>query len=33
MPARVYLTVAEVLTMQRALIEEFGGIPGVRDQG
>jgi death on curing protein len=33
MPARLYLTVAEGFTMQRALIEEFGGIQGVRDQG
>jgi death on curing protein len=31
--ARVYLTVAEVLTIHQALIEEFGGIPGVRDKG
>jgi death-on-curing protein len=33
MKERVYLTVAEVLTIHQALIEEFGGIHGVRDKG
>jgi death on curing protein len=28
-----YLTVAEVYRMQHRLIELFGGLPGVRDQG
>ena len=29
----LYLTIAEVLEMQRRLIEEFGGLHGVRDAG
>ena len=33
MPEYVYLTVAEVLEMHRQLIEEFGGIHGLRDAG
>lgn len=33
MPERIYLTVAEVLEMHRRLIEEFGGIQGLRDRG
>ncbi|HTT34244.1 MAG TPA: type II toxin-antitoxin system death-on-curing family toxin [Methylomirabilota bacterium] len=33
MPEHVYLTVAEVLEMYRQLIEEFGGIYGLRDVG
>ncbi len=33
MPEYVYPTVAEALEMHRQLIEEFGGIHGVRDAG
>lgn len=33
MPERAYLTVGEVLEMHRHLIEEFGGIHGLRDRG
>lgn len=33
MAEHVYPTVAEVLEMHRQLIEEFGGIHGVRDAG
>jgi death on curing protein len=33
MPERVYLTIAEVLEMHRQLIDEFGGIHGLRDRG
>lgn len=29
----IYLTIAEVLEMQRQLIDEFGGIHGLRDRG
>ena len=29
----LYLTIAEVLEMQRHLINEFGGLHGVRDAG
>lgn len=32
-PNYLYLTVAEVLEMQRQLIDEFGGIHGLRDKG
>jgi death-on-curing protein len=31
MPPRIYPTVAETIEAHRLLIEEFGGIPGVRD--
>jgi death on curing protein len=33
MPSRVYPTVAETLETQRLLINEFGGLQGVRDMG
>ncbi|MBZ5600564.1 MAG: type II toxin-antitoxin system death-on-curing family toxin [Acidobacteriia bacterium] len=33
MAERIYLTLAEALEMHRQLIEEFGGSPGLRDQG
>jgi death on curing protein len=33
MPSRVYPTVAETLETQRLLIDEFGGLRGVRDMG
>ena len=33
MPPRIYLTVAETIEAQRLLIEEFGGIHGIRDLG
>lgn len=33
MNEKVYLTIAEVLTMHHALIEEFGGTQGLRDKG
>jgi death on curing protein len=33
MPDHVYLTVAEILEMHRQLIEEFGGLHGLRDRG
>ena len=33
MPPRIYLTVAEVVEIQRVLIDEFGGLHGIRDQG
>jgi death-on-curing protein len=32
-PRYVYLTVGEVLEMHRQLIDEFGGIHGLRDRG
>src|SRR5271156_5677510 len=32
-PRYVYLTVAEALEMHRQLIDEFGGIHGLRDRG
>lgn len=32
MPPRIYPTVAEVLEAHRLLIEEFGGIHGIRDK-
>jgi death on curing protein len=32
-PRYVYLTVAEAIEMHRQLIEEFGGIHGLRDKG
>jgi death on curing protein len=32
MPPRIYPTVAEVLEAHRLLIEEFGGIRGIRDK-
>lgn len=33
MPLRIYPTVAETIETQRLLIEEFGGIHGIRDLG
>jgi death on curing protein len=33
MPPRIYPTVAEVIEIHRLLIEEFGGLQGIRDQG
>jgi|SRR5215831_10045706 len=33
MPSRVYPTVAETIETQRLLINEFGGLHGVRDMG
>jgi death-on-curing protein len=33
MAERVYLTVAEVLSIHHLQIEEYGGIPGIRDNG
>ncbi len=33
MPFRIYPTVAEVIEAHRLLIEEFGGLHGIRDQG
>lgn len=33
MPGRIYPTVAETLEAHRILIEEFGGIQGLRDRG
>ncbi|HYL95703.1 MAG TPA: type II toxin-antitoxin system death-on-curing family toxin [Terriglobales bacterium] len=33
MAERVYLTVAEVIAIHRLLIEEYGGILGLRDSG
>jgi death-on-curing protein len=33
MAERIYLTLAEALEMHRQLIEEFGGSPGLCDQG
>jgi death-on-curing protein len=33
MPERISLTLAEVVEIDRLLIEEFGGSHGVRDQG
>jgi death-on-curing protein len=32
MPFRIYPTVAEATEIHRILIEEFGGLPGIRDQ-
>src|ERR1700687_6004505 len=32
MPFRIYPTVAEVIEIHRLLIEEFGGLHGIRDQ-
>ena len=32
-PRYIYLTVAEVIEMHRQLVDEFGGIYGIRDQG
>jgi death-on-curing protein len=32
-PRYIYLTVAEVIEMHRQLIDEFGGIHGIRDRG
>jgi death-on-curing protein len=32
-PRYIYLTVAEAMEMQRQLIDEFGGLHGLRDQG
>ncbi len=33
MPFRIYPTVAEVIENHRLLIEEFGGLHGIRDRG
>ena len=33
MPFRIYPTVAEVIENQRLLINEFGGLHGIRDRG
>lgn len=33
MPPRIYPTVAETIETQRLLIDEFGGIHGIRDLG
>jgi death-on-curing protein len=33
MPFRIYPTVAETIETQRLLIDEFGGLHGVRDMG
>jgi death-on-curing protein len=33
MPWRIYPTVAETIEAHRLLIEEFGGLPGIRDMG
>lgn len=33
MPFRIYPTVAEVIESHRLLIEEFGGLDGIRDRG
>jgi death-on-curing protein len=33
MPQRIYLTVAEVIEMQLQLVDEFGGLHGIRDAG
>jgi death-on-curing protein len=33
MPRFIYLTVAEAIEMHRHLVQEFGGIQGIRDRG
>src|SRR5690349_22924875 len=33
MPPRIYPTVAEAIAAHRLLIEEFGGLHGIRDKG
>src|ERR1700733_24332 len=33
MPQRIHLTVAEVIEMQLQLVDEFGGLHGIRDAG
>ena len=33
MPERIYLTIAEVLTIHKQQIDQYGGIDGVRDVG
>ena len=33
MPPRIYPTVAETIEVHRLLIEEFGGLHGIRDMG
>ena len=33
MPDRIYLTVAEVITIHHRQIERYGGLHGLRDQG
>src|ERR1700685_2940571 len=33
MPSRIYPTVAETIETHRLLIEEFGGLHGIRDRG
>src|SRR5947208_16432574 len=33
MPEHIYVTVGEAVEMHRQLIEEFGGIHGLRDRG
>jgi death-on-curing protein len=32
-PTRIYLTVAEVLTIHKQQIDQYGGIDGLRDSG
>jgi death-on-curing protein len=32
-PARIYLTVAEVLTIHKQQIDQYGGTDGIRDSG
>jgi death-on-curing protein len=33
MPARIYLTIAEVLAIHNQQIEQYGGLDGIRDRG
>ena len=33
MPERIYLTVAEVLTIHKQQIDQYGGIDGIRESG
>lgn len=33
MPARIYLTIAEVLAIHKLQIDRYGGIAGIRDTG
>ena len=33
MPERIYLTIAEVLTIHKQQIDQYGGIDGIRDTG
>jgi death on curing protein len=32
-PERIYLTIAEVLTIHKQQIDQYGGIDGIRDRG